>query len=164
MKKITKCILCFFIIFTADIISVYADGNLNLESDSYNNETDSSYMSVLDIYKVKLFNNKTCAKKEEIKEENKKERQALADGIFLADNTKESDDEFTEKVENYKLFSKVKTKEKIKYTSIKTNNMSFIIAVIIGLCLATGVITRIYYVKKNKGEEGKVEYNNYIRL
>lgn len=56
VKKIIKCIICIFIISIAGISCVHAEEKLNIENESYNNESRSSYMSVLDIYKVKLFN------------------------------------------------------------------------------------------------------------
>lgn len=161
VKKIIKCIICIFIISIAGISCVHAEEKLNIENESYNNESRSSYMSVLDIYKVKLFNIKTSTKKEEIKKERSEEREALSNGLFSKKDGDSDKDEFVEKVEEYKLFSKVKSKEKIKYYNQKKNNNFYIIALIIVLCLFTGVITRIYYVKKSKGEGNRVEYNNY---
>ncbi|HCW54447.1 MAG TPA: hypothetical protein DG753_12075 [Clostridium sp.] len=164
MKKIIKCILCIFIITISGVTSVYAEEQLNIVSDSYNNETSSSYKSVLDIYKVKLFDSKTSAKKEEIQKEKIEEREELFNGLFSKDNENNDKNEFSEKVESYNLFVKVKSDEKIKYYNQTKSNNIYIITTIILLCLLTGVITKIYYVRKSKGERNKIENNNYAGL
>lgn len=164
-KKIITCMISFFMLFTIGITSVCAEENLNIDSDSLHNG-DTAYMSILDIYKVKLFNNKVSAKKEELQEQKENEKRELYDSIFVknSSNNISEDDEFVEKVTSYKLFVKAKEQEKIKYIDSKKNNGFFVaaIVVIVFLCISTGILTRLYYLKRRKGEDDKIEYNNYV--
>lgn len=167
MKK-NSIIIVFLVIitFVLNVYKVCANDELKIDSNSLKNSKNNAYMSVLDIYGVDLFTDKVDKTKEQVKNQQEQKIQNLYNNIFLSGNdiSNLKNEQFTKKVEEYKLFDKSKVEKKIKYTEniydINITNIS----IIIFLCILTGVLTRIYYVYKSKGEEKNSEYNSYTGL
>lgn len=167
MKK--NSIIIIFLVIATFIFNVYkvcANDQLKIDSNSLKNSNNNAYMSVLDIYGVDLFTDKVDKTKEQVKNQQEQKIQNLYNNIFLSGNdiSNLKNEQFTKKVEEYKLFDKSKVEKKIKYTENIYDINIINISIIIFLCILTGVLTRIYYVYKSKGEEKNSEYNSYTGL
>lgn len=162
-NKIIKFIISFFILMVTGFNSVYAEESLNIESNSLHG-SDTAYMSVLDMYKVKLFDSKVSERKEQLKKQKETEKEAMYNSVFSKEITEQlsESEEFEQEVKSYKLFSKPKAQEKIKYiNNNKSSNVILITSLIILLCILTGVLTAAHCKKKRKVEEYSLEYNSY---
>lgn len=164
MKKNTiVSILVIVIIFTFNIYKVSANNGLDIEQDSLKSSQNDAYMSVPDIYGIDLFTDKTAKTKQEISNKQKSNREDLYNSIFLTTVNAKSirDKKFSENIEAYSLFDQQSIQKKIEYKKEDSNINITTISLIMFLCILTGILTRLYYIKKQRGEEKRSEYNDY---
>lgn len=164
MKKNTiVSILVIVIIFTFNIYKVSANNGLDIEQDSLKSSQNDAYMSVPDIYGIDLFTDKTAKTKQEISNKQKSNREDLYNSIFLTTVNAKSirDKKFSENIEAYSLFDQQSIQKKIEYKKEDININITTISLIMFLCILTGILTRLYYIKKQRGEEKRSEYNDY---
>ncbi|WPC41638.1 hypothetical protein [Clostridium sp. JS66] len=164
MKKNTiVSILVILIIFTFNIYKVSANNGLDIEHDSLKSSQNEAYMSVPDIYGIDLFTDKTAKTKQEISNKQKSNREDLYNSIFVTTVNAKSirDKKFSQNIEAYSLFDQQSIQKKIEYEKEDSNINITTISLIILLCILTGILTRLYYIKKQRGEEKRSEYNDY---
>jgi hypothetical protein len=164
MKKNTiVSMLVILIIFTFNIYKVSANNGLEIEHDSLKSSQNEAYMSVPDIYGIDLFTDKIAKTKQEISNKQKSNREDLYNSIFLTTVNAKSirDKKFSENIEAYSLFDQQSIQKKIEYEREDSNINITTISVIMLLCILTGISTRLYYIKKRRGEEKRSEYNDY---
>lgn len=166
-KKITKIMMILLGLLIVFPIQAHSEepvnAGLDIDSSAIVNEKASGYKSELDMYNIELFteNEEERAKRE--KEENELETQRLCDSLFNKSMETE-EEELSEEVARYNLFSSKVIPDKIAHIETKENSkVKYIIIIAVG-CLLTGILTRLYYIKKYKGEKDDFEHYNYARL
>ena len=85
--------------------SVYAEESLNIESNSLHG-SDTAYMSVLDMYKVKLFDSKVSERKEQLKKQKEIEKEEMYNSVFSKEITEQlsESEEFEQEVKKFEKF------------------------------------------------------------
>lgn len=162
-KNIIVSILVILIIFTFSIYKVSANNELDIEHDSLKSSQNEAYMSVPDIYGIDLFTDKITKTKQEMSNKQKSNRKDLYNSIFLTTVNAKSirDKKFSENIQAYSLFNEQSMQKKIEYEKEDSNISITTISLIVILCILTGILTRLYYIKKRRGEEKRSEYNDY---
>ncbi|AKA71546.1 hypothetical protein [Clostridium scatologenes] len=164
MKKNTIIsILVILIIFIFNIYKVSASNELDIEHDSLKSSQNEAYMSVPDIYGIDLFTDKITKTKQEMSNKQKSNRKDLYNSIFSTTVNAKSirDKKFSENIQAYSLFDEESMQKKIEYKKEDNNINIATISLIVFLCILTGILTRMYYIKKRRGEEKSSEYNDY---
>lgn len=143
--------------------SVYGEEGLEMNSEYLKiNNKSQVYTSITDIYGIPLFTDKTIEQKEKLQSEEAEKLEKTEESIFMnSDEKKSSEDELTEKVEEYKLFAKPRAETKIKYVKNDAGVRFISIISIMALSVLTGFFTVKYYKYKRKKDAGSIEYNNY---
>lgn len=160
-------ILIIFIFMNLTIGTlVKADSDLTIDSDILKGSEFEAYTSLTDLYEISLFTEKIMLQKENIKEQQKQEKEKINNFIFSSENfnKKDSKEYFIEQVNEYKLFNNRKVEKKIKYEEHDYSFQVEIIVTIVSLGFLTSIFTIYYKKRKNKKAEKDNEYNNYYRL
>lgn len=160
-------ILIIFIFMNLTIGTlVKADSDLTIDSDILKGSEFEAYTSLTDLYEIPLFTEKIMLQKENIKEQQKQEKEKINNFIFSSENfnKKDSKEYFIEQVNEYKLFNNRKVEKKIKYEEHDYSFQVEIIVTIVSLGFLTSIFTIYYKKRKNKKAEKDNEYNNYYRL
>ncbi|SFD11017.1 hypothetical protein [Clostridium uliginosum] len=163
IKKISMFVLLIGIILSNSFV-IYATEGLNIETDSLKNNNSNSYKSITDIYQIPLFTEDVTNEKNEVLIREKEEKVKLKNYLFLKmSESRDSEEEFTKKINKYNLFSKQKEESKIKYLKKQSTINIVTVSIIVVLSILTAIFTTKYYKYKNKKEENYSEYKSYIR-
>lgn len=163
IKRIVIVGVIIFISISGSFIS-YAEDGLNIETDSLKNNSNNSYKSITDIYKIPLFTESITNEKKEALQKEEDEKAKLNNNLFSkVSQDKDSEEELKKTLENYNLFTAPKEESKIKYLQKQSNINLANISIIVVLSILTAICTTKYYKYKSKKEESYSEYKSYVR-
>lgn len=162
MKK-ERVISIFIFSFLMSTSCVFGEEGINMDSEYLKiNNKSQVYTSITDMYGIALFTDKTMEQKAKLQSEEATKLKKAEESIFIdTDEKKSSEDELTDKVEEYNLFAKPHTETKIKYVKNDAGVRFISVISIIALSVLTGIFTVKYYEYKRKKDADSVEYNNY---